>query len=385
MKSVKPAQFRWLAQRGATSIVVSGIPRASAQTAREGSFPRESDRHRPEQARCPRSRMHGEDGEPSHVRGRYAPTPVAAVRLARRGLVDYVVIRAQELRGQLRMLRGSTATRSRIVAVLPLSTKAAARAAWRSGIAYAAADPVLELAVGARTRGLEAARDVPRCDPTREDRRHSRTTGSDLVARRGGRRRPLCHCAGPPRRNRSPDMGVYLDGSFVVNVGTRALTLTGLQCGRSYTFGVDAYDDSGALVRPGRGRRDDERLLRRLPRRGRWWWRGVTPDVLPPTAPLGLAVIAATQTSVTVALDRVGRQRGRRRLRAVPERHSGRLVARHLRVVLGTRVRVDLLGRGRRLRRGPATAPGRTTAALFRHHPVRRRLPTRQRRRHQAR
>ena len=92
----------------------------------------------------------------------------------------------------------------------------------------------------------------------------------------------------------------------MLNVGTPAIVLTGLQCGRAYTFGVDAYDSGGRSSRistvastdscPGAG--------------GGGSGGGDTADVLPPTAPLGLAKASSTQTSInvtwTASTDNVG-------------------------------------------------------------------------------
>ena len=239
-----------------------------------------------------------------------APTSVAAVRLARRGLVDYVVIRVRTPL-QLRMLRGSTATRSRIIAVLPLSTKASARAAWRSGIAYAAADPMLELAVRAAPAASKPLATYLAAIPRA---RTAATAGlpapTSLLVVATSTTTVSLRWTAPPEP--VAGYGVYQDGSFVVNVGTPALTLTGLQCGRSYTFSVDAHDDSGA--RSGRidvvAATNACAVAYRRRWRRRWRWSGSTPDVLPPTAPLGLAATAVTQTSVTVtwsaSVDNVG-------------------------------------------------------------------------------
>ena len=297
VKTVKPGQFRWLAQRGATSIVVSGIPRASARKLARAASRANLTVIAPGK-RVPSRACKASTGT-LRTCAAYAPTPVAAVKLARRGLVDYVVIRVRSPR-QLRMLRGSTATRSRIVAVLPLSTNAAARAAWRSGIAYAAADPVLELAVGAAPAASKPLATYLAAIPRA---RIAATAGpaaptSLLVVATSTTTVSLRWTASPEP---VVGYGVYQDGSFVVNVGTRALTLTGLQCGRSYTFGVDAHGDSGARS----GRVDVVATTNACgaPTAGGGGGSGGagTSDVLPPTAPLGLAVIAATQTSVMVS------------------------------------------------------------------------------------
>ena len=93
--------------------------------------------------------------------------------------------------------------------------------------------------------------------------------------------------------------GVYIDGTFVLNVSAVSITLTGLQCGRSYTFGVDAHDDDGA--RSGQITTTTSTDACATAGGGGGGGGGGSTDVLPPTAPLGLVKGSSTQTSIAVS------------------------------------------------------------------------------------
>ena len=141
---VSPAQLRWLSDRGATTVVAFNAPKGSLSRLATAAANAKLNviapmPHRPKTA-CKPSRGSLRTCAAS------ASTAIGAVKLARQSLVDYVVVRVSTPR-QLRMLRGTGAKRSRIIAVLPLRRRTAARAAWQAGIAYAAADPALDLAV----------------------------------------------------------------------------------------------------------------------------------------------------------------------------------------------------------------------------------------------
>ena len=144
-KTVGQKQMRWLAARGVTTIVAFKRPQASLKRLAASAKTSGLVVIAPKQA-APKKACTSAPGSSLLACAVVVTTPVAAVRLARRGLVDYVVIRVKTPL-QLRMLRGSHAKRSRIVAILPLNQKAAGRAAWRAGIGYAAADPALDLGV----------------------------------------------------------------------------------------------------------------------------------------------------------------------------------------------------------------------------------------------
>ena len=144
VKTVQQKQMSWLAARGVTTIVAFKRPQASLKLLAASAKKSRLVVIAPKQV-APKKACKSAAGSLLTCAA-VATTPAAAVRLARRGLVDYVVIRVKTPL-QLRMLRGSHAKRSRIIAILPLNQKTAGKNAWRSGIAYAAADPALDLGV----------------------------------------------------------------------------------------------------------------------------------------------------------------------------------------------------------------------------------------------
>ena len=142
VKTVEQRHLDWLAAHGVNTIVAFRRTQASLQrfaaAAKRSGLMVIGPRKAPPSKACASGRSSPVSCAASAI------TPAAAVRLARRGIVDYVVIRVRTPL-QLRMLRGSGAKHTRIVALLPASPTASARAAWRAGVAYAAADPTLEL------------------------------------------------------------------------------------------------------------------------------------------------------------------------------------------------------------------------------------------------
>ena len=290
-KTVDRKQLTWLATRGITTIVAfkqqpKSLRRLAA--AAKGSrlvviAPR---------LELPRTACKSAAGSTLRTCAAIVGTPRAAVRLARRGLVDYVVIRVRTPQ-QLRMLRGTRAKRSRILAILPLVQRSAGRAAWRSGVAYASADPALDLGVSApphakaqlgsylsalpRTRKAVAA---PIQAPT-----------SLLVT---GRSTSTITLRWTAASGEATGYGVYTDGEFVLDVSALSITLTGLQCGRAYTFGVDAYGSGGRS-----NRISATSSTNACPSgAGAGGSGGSSTDAVSPTTPVGLSAGAATQTSI---------------------------------------------------------------------------------------
>ena len=136
--------------------------------------------------------------------------------------------------------------------------------------------------------------------------------------------------------------GVYRGSTRVTTVSTPSAIVSGLACGTSDTFAVDAYDAAGN-------------------RSGKVSVAGTTAacssppppgDTTPPTQPTSLAIAAATQTSVSLTWGALHRHGGRHRLRRVSRLHAGhqRLDARRNRLRPHLRYRLHV--RGRRLRRG---------------------------------
>ncbi len=285
VKSVQQKQMSWLAARGVTTIVAFKRPpatlkRLAASAKRSGLVVIAPRQVAPKKA-C---RSAGSLVMCAVV----VATPAAAVRLARRGLVDYVVIRVKTPL-QLRMLRGSHAKRSRILALLPLSQKAAGRKAWRSGVAYAAADPALDLGVSSAPSAVTALggylSQVPR---TRTASAAGQTAPTALLVT--GRSTSSVTLRWTAAAGGATGYGIYTDGNFVLNVTAVSITLTGLTCGRTYSFGVDAYDEGGRSARISTSTSTD-------PCAG----GGGSADVLPPSAPLGLVKGTSTQTSIAVS------------------------------------------------------------------------------------
>ena len=177
VKSVSNADVDWLASRGITAIVApklspTSLQRLGASASRANLIviaPR---------AITPRTSCRSTAGV-LRTCAATAPTPAAAIKLARRSVVDYVIVRVRSLQG-VRMLRGSQAGRSRIVALLPLNKTTA----WRASIAYASADPVLDL--GVSSPRVEPARSAAsEATAARANTEARRLTGTDGSARDG--------------------------------------------------------------------------------------------------------------------------------------------------------------------------------------------------------
>ena len=290
VKTVQQKQLSWLAARGVTTIVAFKRPQASVKRLAASAKKSGLVVIAPKQV-APKKACKSAAGSLVTCAVVVA-TPAAAVRLARRGLVDYVVIRVKTPL-QLRMLRGSHAKRSRILALLPLNQKAAGRNAWRSGIAYAAADPALDLGVTSAPGAVVALGGylslVPR---TRTAAAAGPSAPTSLLVT--GRSTTSVTLRWTAAAGGPTGYGVYTDGAFVLNVTAVSITLTGLACGRSYSFSVDAYDDGGRSGRISTSTSTD-------PCASGGGGGGGTTDVLPPSAPLGLVKSSSTQTSIAVS------------------------------------------------------------------------------------
>jgi chitodextrinase len=298
VSSVSQARLQWLAGKGVNTVVTVGMPQKPlarlAVSARRARITVIAARTTPPKRACA-ARAGTLQTCAALVR-----SPAAAVKLARRSVVDYVIVHVTGPK-QLRFLRGGRFQRSRIVALLPPQTAAA----WRTGVAYASADSSLDLGVSSRLsspalNGFAAA--LPR----------QRTAaaavpaapGALLVVGRSSSSVALRWTASP---GDVEGYGVYRDGTFVLNVSGPAITLTGLTCGRAYAFDVDAY----------RGSSRSERISTTAstdacpgPGGGGGGGGGTPADAVPPTAPTGLAKSSSTQTSIrviwTAATDNVG-------------------------------------------------------------------------------
>ena len=172
VKTVSQTHVDWLASKGVTAIVASKLSPESLRqltaSARRASLiviaPRQA---------VPSTACRSTAGT-LRTCASPAGTPAAAVKLARRSLVDYVIVRVRTLQG-LRMLRGSSAGRTRIVALLPLNMTAA----WRAGIGYAAADPALDLGVSSSPATPGGLNGYLSLLPQRENDEAGRLAGTD--------------------------------------------------------------------------------------------------------------------------------------------------------------------------------------------------------------
>ena len=289
VSSAKPAQLSWLSTRGVTTVVVFGAPKKSLPRLAAAASRAKLNVIAP-MKRVPRSACKSRTGS-LRTCAAVAPTAVAAVKLARRSLVDYVLVRVSTPR-QLRMLRGSGATRSRIVAILPLHQDTAGQAAWRAGVAYAAADPALDLGVSSPAKATNPLggylSQVPR---TRAASAAGPAAPTALLVT--GRSTSSVTLRWTAAVGPVAGYGIYTDNAFVLNVTAVSITVTGLKCGRSYTFGVDSFDVGG--TRSGRISTPTSTTVC-LAAGG-----GGGADALPPTAPLGLVKASSTQSSISVS------------------------------------------------------------------------------------
>ena len=105
--------------------------------------------------------------------------------------------------------------------------------------------------------------------------------------------------------------GVYLNGNLVASPTGTTSTVSGLTCGTSYTFAVDAADAAGNRSGPA----------------------GATvstsacpsgPDVDAPTTPTGFAKTSSTQTAISVSWSASSRQHGGHELPHLPRRRDRR-------------------------------------------------------------
>ena len=246
VKTVSQAQVDWLASKGVTAIVASKLPpnslRQLTASARRANViviaPRPA---------VPRTACASTAGT-LRTCAAAAGTPTAAVKLARRSLVDYVIVRVRSLQG-LRMLRGSGAGRSRIVALLPLNKAAA----WRAGIGYAAADRTLDLGVSSspaapgRLGGYLSL--LPRVKSTRQADSQAPTVPKGMAF--SGRTKTTVSLVWKAARDNVRVAGyrLFRNGVRVATKATPGYTYKGLKCGTRYTFSLVAYDSAGNTSR----------------------------------------------------------------------------------------------------------------------------------------
>ena len=242
VKSVSQAQIDWLASRGVTAIVVSklsptSLRRLTVSARRANLF-----------VIAPRSAAPGTAcrSTTGTLRTCAAPaaTPTAAVMLARRSLVDYVIVRVRSLQG-LRMLRGSGSGRSRIVALLPLNKTAA----WRGGVRYASADPMLDLGVSSSpatpSRLGRYLSLLPSSSTTKQTDSQAPTVPKGMAF--SARTKTTVSLVWKASRDNVRVAGyrLFRNGVSVATKPTPGYTYKGLKCGTRYTFALVAYDAAG--------------------------------------------------------------------------------------------------------------------------------------------
>ena len=181
-----------------------------------------------------------------------AASPKAAVVLARRNVADYVVIRLSTL-GQLRFLQGVT-TKTRILAVARASARTLDRKAWSRAVTTAAKDPALDLAIAVSSPAQPSLKTY---------------TALVRTARRAGDKTALTADTKPPSvpqglqatsssrtavsiawNAASDNVGVtgyrlYRNNTLVGSTASRSYAFSGLSCGTTYAFGVQAVDAAG--------------------------------------------------------------------------------------------------------------------------------------------
>jgi hypothetical protein len=245
-KSVKQSQINWLAGRRVTTVLAVRLPQkslnrlvAAAKRARLNVIA--------PAAKTPRKACKSTTDTLRRCAA-LAASPKAAVKLARRSLVDYVVVYVRTPL-QLRMLRGSGAVRTRIVAVLPLRATAAGRSAWRAGVGYATADPALDLAVGSSPAASGPLGGylslLPRLKKTSQADRQAPTVPQGMAF--SGKTQTTVSLVWNAASDNVALSGyrLFRNGVSVTTVKKPGYTYTGLACGKSYTFALVAYDAAG--------------------------------------------------------------------------------------------------------------------------------------------
>jgi chitodextrinase len=249
-----------------------------------------------------------------------AGTPKAAIRLARRNVADYIVIRLAGL-GQLRFLKGVKA-KTRILAVAKPSDRTLNRVAWSRAVAIAAEDPTLDLAIAVDSPtqssltaftalvrsargGTKTALDaepVPGAPaPTSPSGPTAAGAGASATPDTAAPSAPTGLAATTSSQTSitlvwSPSTddvgvagyGVYRNGALVGSTALSISTVPGLSCSTTYVLEVDAFDAAG-----NRSARTSVSRATSACAPGA--------DTTPPTAPGSPAKTAGTTTSITVA------------------------------------------------------------------------------------
>ena len=249
-----------------------------------------------------------------------AEAPKAAIRLARRNVADYVVVRLTGL-GQLRFLKG-VKSKTRILAVAKPSDRTLNRRLWSRAVAIAVKDPTLDLAIAVDNPTQPTLTAFATLVRSASGGKDKTTLATDPVATPS----PASPSApGPSNRGvaAAPDTsppsapsgltaaassqtsvalawtsatddvgvlgyGVYRNGALAGSTALLTSTVPGLTCGTTYLFEVDAFDAAG-----NRSARTSVS-------------RATNPcapgaDTTAPTAPANPAKTSGTTTSITVA------------------------------------------------------------------------------------
>ena len=186
-----------------------------------------------------------------------------AVNLARRGAVDYVVVRLSSP-ADLDLLRANRSSRTQLIAVLTVGDSAKLDPTWDQAIASAVKDPDTTLATGlSGAFASTAIRDyftlldkhdagAPTFDQTqssagragRQDRLPPTTPLGAAVTSATATSLVLKWTASTDNVGVA-GYGIYLGNTSIGSSPTTTFTVTGLQCGSIYTFAIDAYDRRG--------------------------------------------------------------------------------------------------------------------------------------------
>lgn len=242
VKTITKAQGDWLASQGVTAIVASKLPpqalRQLAAAARQAKLiviaPRTG---------VPKTSCRSTAGTLRSCAAS-AGTAAAAVKLARRSLVDYVIVRVRTLQ-QVKMLRGSRTARSRIVAILPLDRATA----WRAAVTFASADAALDLGISAsparssRLGGYLSL--LPRVRTPNQADSQSPTVPQGMAFSR--RTKTTVSLVWKASRDNIHVAGyrLFRNGVSVATKTAPGYTYKRLRCGTRYTFALVAYDAAG--------------------------------------------------------------------------------------------------------------------------------------------
>jgi chitodextrinase len=191
-----------------------------------------------------------------------AKSPREAVELARRGTVDYVVVRLGSP-ADLALVNSKRSTRTQLITVLTVGESANLGASWDQAIDSAVQSPKTTLATGlSGAFAATAIRDYFQLLNKHDAGAATFDQSQDNRGKSSKRDRlpPTAPLAATVASASSTSVflkwtastdnvgvagyGIYLGGTSIGSTAATTFTVTGLQCGSIYTFAIDAYDKS---------------------------------------------------------------------------------------------------------------------------------------------